>query len=126
MSFISMLIEEIESQERTKVCSVCTGSGSIISFARARFVGKYGDWADDIDSKYSDVKRAWEEAGKPSFAEFEQTCLDIGLGNEEAKDTYELFLTKESRVKCHNCEGGRELTEHGREVAKLKQLITNL
>lgn len=126
MSFINMLIEEIESQERSKLCSVCMGSGSVISFERSRFVSKYGHWATGVDSKYSDVKRAWEEAGKPAFEEFEQTCLDIGLGTEEAKDTYDLFLTGASKEKCHNCEGGRELTEHGREVAKLKRLINNL
>ncbi|KJY86616.1 hypothetical protein TW84_19150 [Vibrio neptunius] len=121
-----MLIEEIESQDRTKLCSICMGRGSTLSFSWARFREKYGDWATDVDSKYSDVKRAWEEADKPPFEQFEQTCLDIGLGNQEARDTYELFLTKESKEKCHNCKNGRELTEHGLEVAKLKKLLTNL
>lgn len=126
MSFIDILLEEIESEPRSKLCTVCHGQQSVRSFSWSEFVLEYGAESLEYNSKFRIAERAWIEAGTPEFKNFEIAFLDLGLTFHEAKDFYELCLIQNSTESCRNCQNGRELTDHGKRVANLRDKLTNL
>ncbi|EGR1102575.1 hypothetical protein Q5N41_17780 [Vibrio cholerae] len=126
MSFIERLLEEIESEPCSKLCTVCFGRKTVTSFSWSRFITKYGADSLDYDSKFSIAERAWREANAPEFLAFKVVFLDMGLTHSEAKDFYELYLTQNAVEQCRHCENGRELTEHGERVARLRNALNNL
>ncbi len=124
MGFIERLLEEIESEPCSQLCTVCFGSNAIPSFARARFKSKYGE--DSIeDTKFSIAEKEWHKANSPDYQDFKLVFLDIGLTPTEAKDFYKLYLTQSEFEQC-KCENGRELTEHGERVARLRNALNNM
>ncbi|NIY91150.1 hypothetical protein [Vibrio diazotrophicus] len=126
MSFIDMLLEEIDSEPCSKLCTVCHGQQSVRSFSWSQFILEYGAESLDYNSKFRIAERAWIEADMPDFENFEIAFLDLGLSVNEAKDFYEMCLVQNSFEVCHNCQNGRELTDHGKRVANLRDRLINL
>ena len=123
MELLNKLIREIEESPQRQVCSVCLGKGSILSQKRQRFFSKYTEDALATDSKFYVAEKAWREANKPNSEEVLRIFLDVGLSEQEGKDFHILYLQEQDIEDCHNCENGRELTEHGALVAKLHNAI---
>lgn len=124
MGYIEKLIEEIESEPCSQLCTDCYGSQTKPNFARKRFTIKYGEDAIE-DTKFSIAEKEWHKANSPDYESFKVTFFDIGLTPTEAKDFYDLYLTQNAFEQC-KCENGRELTEHGKRVARLHNALNNL
>ena len=125
MELLNKLIREIEERPKSQVCSVCLGKGDILNHKRQRFFTKYTHDALSMDSKFDVAEKAWQEANNPTGKDLLRLFLDVGLSEEEAKDFHLLYLAEQKTEKCHNCENGRELTEHGLLVTKLQNAIFN-